>query len=82
MARLDDLRALRSDLIDRMAGCESDQTFGTLGQLLTNVVKQIEECEALSPDANRGTALDEFTRRRTEQQAAGSPRTAKRQQRG
>jgi len=76
MARLDDLKTLRADLIARMGECESDQNYAVLGRLLADVLKQLEEVEKAQP-AQKGTALDEFTRRRSERQAS-SPKGAAR----
>ena len=78
MARLDDLRNLRSDLLERMAACKSDQNYGTLGRLLVDVVKQIDELDpAASADKPR-TGLSEFEEKLRERESgAKTSRRAK-----
>lgn len=53
---------------------------GLVGQYRA-ALKEAEELRALT-ETPKGTALDEFTRRRSERQASGAPLPAKRQQRG
>lgn len=63
MARLDDLRNTRQGLIERMASCDSDQNYATLGRLLVDVVKQIDELDPTSALPTQETDVDEFTKR-------------------
>ena len=68
MARLDDLRTLRDDLVERMAECSSDQNYAVMGRLLIDVLKQLDE---LDPPVAGGSAtpLSEFERRLHERTA-------------
>ena len=78
MARLDDLRNLRSDLLERMAVCKSDQHYGTLGRLLVDVVKQIDELDPAAPADKPRTGLSEFEEKLRERESgAKASRRAK-----
>jgi hypothetical protein len=81
VGRLEGLVALRDVLAAQIEGCGSARDVAALSQRLMDVLGQIESVRRLSPSAE-GTALDEFTRRRAEREAAGAPRPARRQQRG
>lgn len=75
MARLDDLRVLRDDLVARMADCSSDQNFAVMGRLLLDVTKQLDELDP--PDVKPGpdTPLSDFERRLNERTAKAAHRT-------
>lgn len=61
--RLDALRALRDELARDYVSCDSLRDKAALSQRLMDCLKQIEECEKAAPQ-KKGTALDEFTKRR------------------
>lgn len=67
MGRIDDLRLLREQTLERISACVSDQNHAILGRLLLDVDKQIDELEG--PAAREETPLDEFTRRLSERQS-------------
>jgi len=69
MSRLTDLETLRSDTIERMGDCSSDQNFAVMGRLLVDVLKQIDELGGDEVEG-AGTALDELASRR---RTAGRP---------
>lgn len=68
---------LEADLL----ACESMRDRAALWQRYLDAIARVEALERALP-APKGTALDEFTRRRTEREAAGAPLPPKRQQRG
>ena len=70
MARLDDLEQMRSDLINRMAVCESDQNFSVMGRLLTDVLKQIDELGGGEKAAEKETGLSDFEKRLRERESS------------
>jgi hypothetical protein len=74
--RLAGLKALREVLAAQVDGCTSKRDLAALSLRLMDVLEQIEQVERTSPEAAKGTPLDEFTRRRAERQASGSPRAA------
>jgi hypothetical protein len=78
--RLTTLRALRDFLAEQLDACEAKRDAAALSQRLMDVLEQIADVEKAQP-ASEGTALDEFTRRRTDRQAPRSSSAAKRQQR-
>lgn len=79
--RLKALVTLRDLLARQIDECDSKRDLAALSLRFTDVLEQIEAVERLLP-AEKGTALDEFTRRRAEREAAGAPRPARRSQRG
>jgi len=79
VSRLDDLRELREGILDRMVDCESDQNYASLGRLLSDVVKQIEELDPSSKPMPAGGAASggggvvvDFTSRLANGGGAGS----------
>lgn len=61
--------------------CESMRDRAALWQRYLDAISRVEQLEKALP-APKGTALDEFTRRRAERETSGPPLPAKRQQRG
>lgn len=76
--RLRTLEALRDRLTGAIDEAPTARDLAALTARLTDVLVQIEECEANSPDAQKGTALDEFTKRRAEREASRPPSSTKR----
>ena len=70
MARLDDLTALRGELLNRMADCSSDQNYAVLGRLLTDVLKQIDELGGGEQVAPKETGLSDFEKRLRERESS------------
>lgn len=67
--RLQSLITLRDMLAADLDFCESMRDKAALSLRFMDVLEQIAEIEKAQP-AREGTALDEFTRRRTERQQA------------
>jgi hypothetical protein len=79
--RLTRLRDLADSLQADLAGCESLRDKAALGRLYADVLAQIEACEKAAPE-QKGTALDEFAKRRAERETKSPAVPAKRVQRG
>ena len=69
MTRLDDLRTLRDDLVERMAECSSDQNYAVMGRLLIDVLKQLDELDPPAAGSAPVTPLSDFERRLHERTA-------------
>lgn len=79
--RLIGLRAVRDTLAAAIEVGVQDRDLAALSLRLMDAMEQIEAAERAQPAA-KGTALDEFTKRRAEREAKSPTRPAKRQQRG
>ena len=66
--RLATLRVLRDSLAADLDACDAFRDKAALALRFTDVLAQIEACEKAAPQ-EKGTALDEFTRRRQAQAA-------------
>lgn len=75
--RLARLVILRDQLTTRLAGDVADRDFASLSLRLTDVLNQIEACEAAAPQT-KGTVQDEVARQREARAAARSAGAAKR----
>lgn len=75
MTRLSDLEWERAGILARMEACESDQNYASLGRLLLDVLKQIDELSA--GGQSKETGLSDFEKRLREREsgAKGSRRS-------
>lgn len=71
------LRELRDLLARKIVATSDPAAVASLTGRFTAVLTQITELE---PSIKKGTALDEFTQRRAQREAAGTPRPKKRSQ--
>jgi len=77
--RLERLERLRDQITEWLDGPAADRA--PLALRLITVLEQIDAVRAAAPE-QKGTALDEFTKRRAERQATSPAIPAKRAQRG
>lgn len=76
MTRLDDLAALRANLLDWMAEAPADRKAALVGQFRATLA----EIDELSPKEAAGDAIDEIAKRRAARRTsrAAAPGSAKR----
>ena len=75
------LRELRDVLARAIVATSSGRDMAALTARFESVLDKIAALEAGAPDANKGTALDEFSKRRAAKQTTSSAGPAKRKQR-
>jgi hypothetical protein len=78
---LDTLRALRDLLALDIARASARGLMAEVSSLTGRLQSVLDRIAQLAPDTGKGTALDEFSKRRQARKAPGSPGAAKRQQR-